>query len=109
MVCINKPFKVVRAGQLEEVGFLPRVGELDDILSGDTISLGQRREKMAYGTTGDTYIHKKSYRIWNREVVSSQQQCPSCLITLNTRQKHSSEVLEFQVSQNQTSYALLPL
>lgn len=52
---INKPFKVVRAGQLEEVGFLPRVGELDDVLSGDTISLGQRREEMAYGVTGDTH------------------------------------------------------
>ena len=39
---------------MEEVGFLPRVGELDDVLSGDTISLGQRREEMAYGVTADT-------------------------------------------------------
>ena len=55
VIRVSEPFKVVRAWQLEEVRFLPRVAELDDVLSGDTISLVQRREKMGYGVTGDTY------------------------------------------------------
>ena len=48
MIRVSEPFKVVRAWQLEEVRFLPRVAELDDVLSGDTISLDQRREKIGY-------------------------------------------------------------
>ena len=55
VIRVSEPFKVVRAWQLEEVWFLPRVAELDDVLSGDTISLDQRRENMGYGVTGGTY------------------------------------------------------
>ena len=102
-MCISEPFKVIRAWQLEEVWFLPRVAELDDVLSGDTISLDQRREKMGYGVTGGTYTRNLTgsgtemlYPASNNAPVASSR----C-----TQDRHIQFSRPWVPSQNQTSQA----